>query len=186
MLISAESYYDDTRMMDIRIMGSLGLTDDDLADLLQIEGIESAYGGYTADVFCSGDEQRVVRLIAYLDQVNLPTVAEGRLPDNMQECFVDSRFLETSGYQIGDTISFKSGDETELDSILACNTFRIVGCGHLPYYMDLSRGTGTIGNGKLQGFVLVKPEAFALDYYTEIYICLVGAKLLNSYDEAYK
>lgn len=186
MLLSAERYYDDTNLMDLRVMGTMGLTDDDLTDIAQIEGVENAYGGYTADVLCDGEQQKAVRLIAYSDEVNLPTVIAGRLPDNSRECFVDEAFLTASGYKIGDTISFLSGNETDLDSTLSCASFTIVGSGNLPYYMDLSRGTGTVGSGKLDGFVIIAPEAFSLEYYTEIYVCLSGAGSMDSFDQEYQ
>lgn len=186
MLLSAEQYYDDTNLMDIRVMGTMGLTDDDLADITQIEGVEDAYGGYTADVLCDGEQQKSVRLISYSDKVNLPTVIEGRLPDNSRECFVDEAFLMASDYKIGDTITFISGNETDLDSTLSCVSFTIAGSGNLPYYMDLSRGTGTVGSGKLDGFIMIEPEAFSLDYYTEIYVSLSGTESMYSFDKEYQ
>ena len=55
----------------------------------------------------------------------------------------------------------------------------------LPYYMDLNRGTGSIGNGSINSFALLLPETFTSDLYTEIYVQADGAQEEASYSDAY-
>ena len=52
-------------------------------------------------------------------------------------------------------------------------------------YMDLNRGTGSIGNGSINSFALLLPETFTSDLYTEIYIQADGAQEEASYSDAY-
>ena len=167
MLISADKYYNETALMDFRVIGTLGLTEEDLSDISKTEGVKAAYGGNTADVVLKNDDTKAVRMIAITDEVNKPTLTDGRMPETENECLADSLFMEVNGYKIGDTLTF----ETEgLD--ISRSEFVITGSANLPYFMDLNRGSGSVGNGKLSGFVLVKPEVFRYDYYTEIYVLM--------------
>ncbi len=185
MLLSAEQYYDSSALMDFRILGTLGLTDADIEDMAALDEVEHAYGGYSADVLCIGESKKAIRLIGYCDKVNLPTVVSGRLPQTVDECFVDAAFMESGGYHIGDQITVASGNDNLLSKTVCRDTFTIVGSGSLPYYMDLSRGTGNVGNGQIDGFLLLMPEAFSLPAYTEAYVQMRGATAINSFDAAY-
>ena len=42
MRISGDRYYDETNLMDLKVQGTLGLTDDDVRTLSDVEGIELA------------------------------------------------------------------------------------------------------------------------------------------------
>ena len=41
MKLAADAYYDGTGLMDIRVVSTLGLTDDDIAALREVEGVEA-------------------------------------------------------------------------------------------------------------------------------------------------
>lgn len=186
MKYSADTYYDDSNLMDIRVVSALGLTDDDLEAMRRVEGVASATGGRTAEVLCqTEDTELAVSVIALTEGVNEPTLKEGRLPENAQECLADTAFLESTGYKVGDTVTFQSGTDDPLTDTLAYDTYTITGSAKLPDYMDLSRGTGTIGDGTIDAFVLLSPEAFETEVYTEAYIQVEGAKELFSYSDAY-
>lgn len=186
MLLSAEKYYDDAMLMDFRIVGTAGLTEEDLQDIQALDGIAEAEGGYTLDVLCNSEDKKAVRLISCTEKINLATVLEGRLPEKDNECFLDSLLLELGEYHVGDTIEFVSGNSENLQDQLVYTEYTICGFGDLPYYMDLNRGTGNVGNGELDGFVLLKPQAFRMSVYTEIYANAEGARALNSFEEEYE
>ncbi len=186
MLLSAEKYYDDAVLMDFRIVGTAGLTEEDLQDIQALDGIAEAEGGYTLDVLCNSEDKKAVRLISCTEKINTATVLEGRLPEKDNECFLDSLLLEKGEYHVGDTIEFVSGNSENLKNQLVYTEYTICGFGDLPYYMDLNRGTGSVGNGVLDGFVLLKPQAFRMSVYTEIYAVANGAQELNSFEEEYE
>ena len=56
MRISGDRYYDETNLMDLKVQGTLGLTDDDVRTLSDVEGIELAEGGFTVDALCQVGE----------------------------------------------------------------------------------------------------------------------------------
>lgn len=186
MKVSADRYYDEVNYMDLKVLGTLGLTDDDLADIAKTDGVKAVYGGKTVEVLHDiGESEQVVKLIALTDSVNEPRVVEGRMPEKEDEILVDTQFLKSSGCEIGDQVTFTSGTEDPLSDSLTGDTFTIVGSATLPYYMDLNRGTGSIGNGSINSFALLLPETFTLDLYTEIYVQADGAQEKASYSDAY-
>lgn len=186
MKVSADRYYDEVNYMDLKVLGTLGLTDDDLADIAKTDGVKAVYGGKTVEVLHDiGESEQVVKLIALTDSVNEPRVVKGRMPEKEDEILVDTQFLKSSGCEIGDQVTFTSGTEDPLSDSLTGDTFTIVGSATIPYYMDLNRGTGSIGNGSINSFALLLPEAFTSDLYTEIYVQADGAQEEASYSDAY-
>ncbi len=186
MKVSADRYYDEVNYMDLKVLGTLGLTDDDLADIAKTDGVKAVYGGKTLEVLHDiGESEQVVKLIALTDGVNEPRVIEGRMPEKADEILVDTQFLKSSGCEIGDQVTFSSGTDDALSDSLTGDTFTIVGSATLPYYMDLNRGTGSIGNGSINSFALLLPETFTSDLYTEIYVQADGAQEEASYSDAY-
>ena len=49
MQLSADAYFDQTRLMDIRVLGTLGLSEENVAAIEAIDGIAKAEGGYSMD-----------------------------------------------------------------------------------------------------------------------------------------
>lgn len=188
MVLSGDTYADQNKLMDIKIVSTYGLTEGDLDVIDRLPAIDGVEGSYSADVLCAvGDNMEVVHIMSITENMNTITVTEGRLPKNDYECLVDKDFLENSEYQIGDIITFESGTENELGDTLKKENFKIVGAGHSPLYFSFLRGSSTIGNGSVSGYVLLQPEAFSLDVYTEIYAMVDEAKetfvFTDEYDE---
>ena len=187
MKYSADVYYDESGLMDLRVVSTLGLTDEDLEDMRRVEGVENVVGGYTQDVLCdTGDAEHVLQVIALTEDVNRVSLTEGRLPETERECVVDTAAVTELGYKIGDTITVKSGTDDPLSDALKYDTFTIVGSGSIPYYMDLSRGDSSIGDGTRDAFLLVEPQVFSLEAYTEAYIQVEGAADAFSYSDSYE
>ena len=108
--ISADDFYDEQQLFDVRVVSTLGLDEDDLDALAQIEGVKAVEGGYTETVYAavgSGSEKVDVKSISETG-LNAPYVVEGRLPESDDEIAVSQGFLIDSGLSIGDTVSFHS------------------------------------------------------------------------------
>lgn len=187
MKLSADTYYDKSRLMDIQVMSTLGLTEEDADALAQVDGVEKVNASYSADVLCSlEDSQPVLTLMSLTEDMNLPTVQEGRLPQEEDEIFLDVEFLREHGFEIGDEITLAAGDGENLEDTLKHSQYTIVGAGTSPFYLSLDRGSTTVGDGTVSGFALLLPESFALEAYTEIYLTVDGAELENCYDQGYE
>lgn len=186
MILSGDAYVDENRLMDIKVVSTYGLTEEDRDVIERLPAIETAEGAYSVDALCTvGENKRVVHVMSNTEEVNHVTVEEGRLPENANECLVDQDFLKASEYEIGDWIELESGTDAELTGTLRDTKFQIVGTGNSPLYFSLDRGSSTIGNGSVSGFLVVSPKAFALDVFTEIYARVDDAEDVLSFTEDY-
>jgi len=187
MRISADKYYDDMALMDFKVISTFGLTDDDIADIRKIDGVEAATGAYTKEVILSTKKaEAVLKLIGLTKDVNKPYITEGRLPQKSDECLADTQIFWFSDYKIGDKITVSSDDDSELSKDLKTTTFTITGFGHLPYYLERGRGTSSVGDGSIDAFLLVPEENFKSDIYTEAYVKAKETSGLMTYSKAYE
>ena len=186
MRLSADAFYDESNMMDIRILSELGLTDADVEAVRQTEGVKEVMPGYSYDALWQQDtELRAVKLMSLPDKMNQITVTDGRLPSGSGECLMDERLAELSGTSLGDTIRLESGDDTDLTDIVGQEEYVVTGFGSTALYLSLERGTTSIGNGSLDGFLVLWPEDFTLEAYTEIALTVEGALEETCYTDAY-
>ena len=94
MRYSGDAYFDRQALMDIRVISNLGLTNNDVAALEEIETVELAEPGYSADVLVEAREnQKILHVSSILNDFNKYTVEEGRMPEKSGECLIDQRFL---------------------------------------------------------------------------------------------
>ena len=186
MRYSGDAYFDAKNLMDIQVVSTMGLTDDDLAAIENVDGILKAEGGYSADVLCTeGENKIVVHVMSMLPSMNEVQLEEGRLPEKEDECAVDVDYLEEGKLKIGDTITFSSGSDDEITDTFKTDTFTIVGAVSSPCYISFQRGSTTIGNGSVAAFAVVPEDSFSLDVYTEINAQVDGAKDLTAFTDAY-
>lgn len=186
MIASADKYYDETSLMDVRILGTLGLTEDDLAAISDTNGILHAEGGRSTEVLAvAEDDQLVVNVMSHSDTLNQMTVKQGRMPETAEECFLDAGIMSAGGYEIGDTIVL-TNEDGEVPDDLTGDSYTIVGSGTWSWYLSWTRGSASIGDGSLDGFMVVSEEAFDMDYYTVIYATVQDVKNLNSFSDAYE
>ena len=135
---SADIFFDDSKLMDIRVLSTLGLTEDDVTAISAIEGVESAIPVYTYDVLTEKDEkQHVVKLMSETTDINKITVTEGRMPQESGECLADWLLEQNYGYKIGDKITISSGDDKAIEDIVNTQTYTITGFGKSSYYLSL-------------------------------------------------
>lgn len=183
MRYSGDAYFDEHKLMDLKVIGTLGLTERDVAALAAVEGISKAEPGYMTDVLCGEEKQQVLHLESISPTLNQLTPSEGRLPEKSGECFVDVEFLDKGGYKIGDSIVFYR--ENEEDLMLKRDTYTIVGAGSSPLYISFNRGNTNLGNGEIAGAGYLLAEDFDSDVYTQIYMEIGGARDLTAYTDAY-
>ena len=187
MRYSGDAYYDENRLMDLKVVSTLGLTQDDVDELDALSGIEYAEGSYLCDVLTGDEEnQKALRFESLSENLNLVTVEEGRLPEKTGECLMDYEYAQKYGYQTGDTLHIQEEREEENDAVLKTDTYTITGICSSPLYIAFSRGNTDIGNGEISGFVYVPAETFDTDYYMQIYMLAAGAGDTTAYREKYE
>ena len=186
MRITADQYFDDSELMDLKVMGTMGLTKADIKAIGKVSGIEAVEGGYSKDVLCPvGDNEKVVHMLSMQKNFDQVSVVEGRLPEKAGECLVDEDFLSYTDLKVGDTVTFHSGDGEALTDSLVTDAYKIVGIGNSPLYISFGRGSSTIGTGEISGFVVVDKSSFDMDVYTEAYVKVSGAEEKTAFTDEY-
>lgn len=194
MRLSADKFYDDGKLMDIRVVspmivtegGVLGITEDIVKEIEKIDGVKISRGAYLVDYINRiGDKEGVVSLQSYTEGINEPVMQEGRLPKELNECIVEKAYAKNNNLKIGDKLTFSSGNDTPAEMSIKETTFTVTGIYTSPYYIGRDRGTTTIGNGKIDGVAMVREEVFLLPVYGTCYITVDGAEEKEAYTDEY-
>ena len=101
----ATEYYNDHGFKTYELISSLGVTDDDLAQIKETEGITDAEGVIrAAGSLTKGDFTCNVDLLSMTERISVPEVLEGRAPEAKDECMVAEDLAETRGLKVGDKV----------------------------------------------------------------------------------
>ncbi|MDD2418354.1 MAG: ABC transporter permease, partial [Oscillospiraceae bacterium] len=111
----ADQYYRSHSLMDFKIVSSMGLTQDDVNTIKNINGLKHVVPSYSLDV---SEQDKVIRIHAIEEKVNTPGLTEGRMPRSETECVADGRH-----YKIGDEIRISRDTSQKLKN----NVFTVVG-----------------------------------------------------------
>ena len=181
MLRTGSQYVQKTELFDYRLVSTLGLTQEDADYFAGLDGVRAAEGARSVDLTAEFDgEGMTLKALTLSDAVNRPSLTAGRMPERADECLADAdRFTEAD---LGKTLTVQAAS---VDDAFTQTAFTIVGLAETPLYLGAERGTTSLGGGTLNGFVLLQPEAFAMDYFTEIYLLLDGTQGTDLYSDAY-
>lgn len=188
---SADTYFDKYNVQDIQIYSTIGLTKKDVADIKKIKGVKSVQPSFSMDTLSQIDStQMVIKVISYgIDQkMNKIRVVEGRMPERENECLVEASSATNKLYgtfHIGDTIKLQSGTDEALSKSLKHTKFKIVGTCYNPNYLSYEKGSSNIGSGTVNSFIYIQNTNVLKDYYTEVDVCVKGAKDLDCYSDEY-
>ena len=187
MVDSIDSYYKNQNVYDIQIMSTLGLTNDDIKAISNIENVENVYGTYSKDGIIKTNDKEIVSKILCVDDVNKPVLVEGTMPQNQDECVVERNFLVGTDKKIGDYIEIEpektDGEEKEY---LKNKNLKIVGVVDSPLYISRERGSTKLGTGTINYFLYVNKENVNSEIYTEIYVKLKDSNKYKTASNKYE
>lgn len=209
---SMEAYMDDANFYDIRIVSTLGLTDDDVSALSAIDGVKDVQPAYNADLLVqTGDDTVVARAHSLpittgkeetekstsslstdgntatdeQDTINKLFLVDGHMPEKSGECVVEAGANDmASAYPIGSKLVISPENE-DLDSKLSTTEYEVVGIVHSANYFSFEREPASVGNGRVNLLMYLLPEDYAFTAYTEIYLTVDGALAANSLGDDY-
>ena len=182
MVDTLDAYFKEQNVYDIKILSTLGLTDDDIDALKQIDNVSNVYGEYSQDVLLNFEDTEVVAKVMSIDSINAVKLLEGQMPQNSDECLVDKAFCEYKNKKVGDTLTLESDE----DSIVTAKNVKIVGVVNSPLYITRERDSSKLGAGKVDYNIFMPKESFDSDIYTEIYIKVKNADNLKTGSTEYE
>ena len=184
MVATGQRHMDQQNMFDLRLLNSYGWTKEQVEAVAQLPGLERVEGVMYADVIVhlngSADEL-VYRVYAMPETLNMPALRGGRMPQAPDECLADGYNMDDS--ILGTTITVADSNEEDTAEAFSCRTFTVVGYVASPLYMDMNRGTTSVGNGSLSNYIYVPAESMELSYYAEINATIPGS--YKVYTKAY-
>ncbi len=205
---TAEEYFKTNNLMDIRVQSPIGLTDEDVQAIKNIQGVNGVMGQKFADALILVNGQPEIDIdgsqistrayginLAKLQEyyygvqdenfINRPTLIEGTYPTKNNQCLVDESALSTpDSFKIGNIISFEADSKTDLSG-LTVTEFEIVGIIRSPYYLSFERGNSLVGSGKIGTYIYIPDSAFSSDYYSEIYVSLNDSDNYDAFSDEY-
>lgn len=82
MQMSADVFYDQSKLMDIRVLSELGVTDDDVKAIEALKDVEYVMPSHSQDMLCDTESaQLVLKMMSAPEKLNLITISEGRMPE---------------------------------------------------------------------------------------------------------
>lgn len=165
-----DKYTHDYGFFDLRLVSTLGLTDDDLALVRETDGVVSAEAAISADFMMKGDdgENRIIVAHSIPKEINKVDIISGRMPTAANECLADPEMYSED--DIGSKIKLSPESGNDALSSFAYDEYTIVGICESVSYINLERGSSTLGNGSVAGYIYIPMRGFALDCYTDIYL----------------
>lgn len=170
MVATADKYFDKTAFYDYRALSTIGFDIGSADSLTQTDGVKYAQGGISQGVIqlLSDGRESVVATYSLLDNINIPDLVEGRMPENDRECVVDSKRYGSEYIGKEFVVSESNTDDTK--DAFAYDTYTIVGRVQSPLYLNFERGTSSVGNGSVSGFAYFMRSAYTAEYDNEIYV----------------
>ena len=195
--LSADRFYDEQHLFDVRVLSTLGLTKDDVDALQSLDAVETADGSFrrVTHTLVRDIRQSVEIIMISPKGINAPYLLTGALPNKPGEIAVDSKYLTNSGKEIGDTLSLEEvlndtssfdDDDEEEKPLLKRTEFTITASVTDPMNIANSEGTAAfrfMSAAEYTFFIL--PEEFDIDIYTSIYLTLKDTSQYECYSPEY-
>lgn len=170
MVRTVDTFLNDKNFYDYQLISTTGWDEEDAEFFRNQPDVRYAEGSRSLDVIYtySGGKEGVLKTHSLSENINGIKLAEGRMPQSPDECIIDADmsyrpFLGRKIY-----VSKENTDNTS-ESLLY-DEFTIVGSAYSSQYIHFERGTTSIGNGSVSGFVYLMPEAFETEYYSELLV----------------
>ncbi len=187
MKISADNFYDEQALFDLRVLSTFGLTEEDAAAIAEVDGVSEVYTSKYSDLAVHYSEKEyLTRVYSWNNnEVNKILLHEGRFPEAENECLISGNRLQ-DGFKVGDKVSLVDLTEAE-EFPLAHDEYTIVGVFDTPMFISMTqKGSTTIGDGALDAFMYITESNFTQDVYTEIYIRSNKLTDMQSYSDEYE
>ncbi|RAV21706.1 ABC transporter permease [Paenibacillus contaminans] len=108
-----KAYFTEHNLSDLNVYYS-HISKDEVAGLSEIEGIKKIEGRYTLDATQAFEGYKAllkIHSIPMKNEINTPTMVEGRIPSKKDEILLDSHYANEHQYRVGDKIRLSSNNK---------------------------------------------------------------------------
>ncbi len=185
--LTGDIFLRDHVFFDYELLSTIGLDEESLDYIKDVDGVASAEGAYSSDALIRissdqvsspsdrGDKSEnsseiAVKLHSISDEINTLKLMAGSMPKAPNECLADnSRF---SHEYIGKTVTISSSNDKNTRDMLAYDTYTITGLVESPLYLNFERGSTSLGDGTVSGFFYIPEQGWDAPCYSKIYLTL--------------
>ena len=211
MRATANDYFTEYNLLDVRVTSRIPFSEDDINKISELENIDSVIKSRYVDAIVRVGNNAVVdndgmelscRVSEFdseaaksftatgkaePDYMNRLRLVEGRYPEKINECVIDSRAVKDYGSISIGTVLTLNGDGASVTDNLKYDTLTVVGTVDSPMYISADHGTTQVGSGSLSTFAYVDSGCFATDECNELFIKINDTdtydKFSPNYDE---
>ena len=178
---TAQRFIDQQEMLDLAVMGDLGLDKTDQEELQGLTGASLEFS-YLTDVTIDGKDE-AVRLFSTPETISRFQLAAGRLPQKEDEVALAAFWKDR--YQIGDQLRIH--EKAGSPSVLKTKNYRIVGfVKSAEMWSEKDLGQATSGSGSLDAYGILSKEAFTSPVYSLARIRFDDLRGLNPFSTSYQ
>ena len=191
MRIAGQKYYVEQNVFDLRVLSTLGLSEDDIDAIASTEGVTAVEAVKYLDVeghWSNTDEPAVLRVQQLpadsdantTENMNRLVLLDGRMPEAADECVV-----HVMGHREEIPLGTMLTLPDDTDS-LSRTEYTVVGLVQDPLHFSSDQETSTAGDGVLDDIVFVPDGSLTADYYTVCYIKAENADRYDNYSDEYQ
>ena len=169
-LEKANDYFIENKLQSLEVSSVYGITEEDMEAIAGLKGVDIVEGGYSSMVLLDADNgigKIPVQAHSLLDNMNMPVVLEGELPDAEQEVAIEQKMAKEEGTQVGDRITIEHNGELKAD------TYVVTAIINTPSYCCAmaqdARGMSDQGIGSAYYYIGLPKEAFDSSYFDDSY-----------------
>ena len=168
MVATGQYFMNQQNMFDLRLLNSYGWQQEHLDAIAQMDGLGEVEALYYQDLIASIDQgdNAVYRFLEIPEKLNMVALRGGRMPQSSDECLADGFYFDDE--IIGKKVVIRPENEEDALDAMHVREFTIVGYIATPLYMDMNRGTTSVGSGSLSQYFFIPRGAMTLDYIPEI------------------
>ena len=187
---SADRFYDEQKLYDIKIQSTFGLTDEDVEALSQVKEVAEAHGTYSETVLVQADDLQQKADVKLLDENGLsqPRLLDGTMPSKASEIAVSQNYCADTGKTIGDTVTLSPQNSEDADTTSALKQKNYTITAVMLDATDLIADKGAASFRSSQSskyFFYVTQEALDNDVYSAVELRINGAEALSCFSEEY-
>ncbi len=191
---SVDEYYDMNNMADIFIKGTMGITDDDLQTVAELEEVSEVMPAYVLDMLVDTSQNGTLvtriyglPLIRGEANINRLELLEGRMPLKSNEVLVERSGTYLAEIPLGSTITISSENEDyeDIEDYFRVLTYEVVGVVGNTFHFSTEREVTNVGSGRLGAIIYSDQSSYALENWTDLYITAKDAISLDSFSNEY-
>ena len=167
---TAHSYYEEQNLYDIEVLSITGITETEIEELKKIDKIREIEKKISYDrLITYKDFKPTVKIYSITSNINKLKVIEGRLPENNEECVIDSKILKSlPDFKVGDYIEIEDDKNTFKNKKI-----KVVGIVRSPLYTSDVRENTNLASGTIDYFLYIPIDNFTYnEIYTSAYITI--------------